>query len=67
MTIMREIIKGRDSPVKRYDTRVGDIRKKRNVERQVGIDQPPRVEEQSRSKVNVLQKQGRIHEKGRKL
>ena len=44
MTIAREIIKGRDSPVERYDTRAGDIREKRNAGRLVSIDQPPHIE-----------------------
>ena len=35
--------------------------------RQVSIDGSPHVKVQSRSKGIVLQRQGRIHEKGRKL
>ena len=33
----------------------------------VGGDQPPHIEEQSRSKGNVLQRQERRHEKGKRL
>ena len=55
VTIVREIIKGRDSPIKRCDTRVEDIGEKKSAERQVSKDQPSDTEEWSRSKVGVLQ------------
>ena len=45
MTIVREIIKGRNSSIKRRDTRVGDIGEKKSAERQVSKDQPPHTEE----------------------
>ena len=45
MTIVREIIKGRDSPVKRCDTRERNIKWNQSVEKQVSKDQPPHVEE----------------------
>ena len=45
MTIMKEIIKGRDSPVMRHDTRVRGIIEKRKTERQVSSDQSPHAEE----------------------
>ena len=45
MIIAREIIKGRDSPVIRHNTRGVGIMEKRKVERQVSSDQPPHVEE----------------------
>ena len=55
VTIMREIIKGRDSPVRRHDTRERNIKWNQSVEKQVSKeDQPPCVEEQSGSKVSIL-------------
>ena len=45
VTIMREIVKGRDSPVTRRKTRGGDIRQDTRMEKQVNKDQPPHVEE----------------------
>ena len=59
MTIVREIVKGEDSPVGKHDTREGRLKEKRMTERQVSNDQSPHVEEQSRNKGNVLQQQGR--------
>ena len=41
MTIVREIIKGRDSPVTRCATRAGEIRDGMSTEKQVSNDQPP--------------------------
>ena len=67
MTIVREIVRGEDSPVEKHNTRVGRLREKRVTERQVGNGQSPCVEEQSGSKAGVLQQQGRRYEKGRKL
>ena len=52
---MREIIKGRDSPVVRLETREERSTRKRKVERQVSSDQSPHVEEQSGSKGVILQ------------
>ena len=54
MTTMREIIKGRDSPVVRLETREGRSMRKSKVERQVSSDRSPRVEEQSGSKDIIL-------------
>ena len=67
VTIVREIIKGRNSPVTRQETRGENIRQNMSAEKLVSKGQPPHVEEQSRSKVSVLQRQERIHEKGKKL
>ena len=67
VTTMREIIKGRDSPVVRLETREGRSTRKSKVERQVSSDWSPCVEEQNGSKGIILQRQGRRHEKGRKL
>ena len=67
MTIVREIIKGRDSPVMRCSTRERNIRQDKNVEKQVSKGQPPHIEEQNRNKVGILQRQERTHEIGRKL
>ena len=67
VTIVREIVRGEDSPVGKCDTREGRLREKRMMERQVSNDQSPHVEEQSRSKGSILQQQGRRYEKGRKL
>ena len=67
MTITREIIKGRDSPVTRRGTRERNIRQDKNVEKQVSKGQPPHIEEQNRNKVGILQRRERTHEIGRKL
>ena len=67
VTITREIIKGRDSPVARCGTRERNIRQNKSVGKQVSRGQPPHVEEQSGSKVSILWRQERIHEIGRKL
>ena len=45
MTIVREIIKGRDSPVMRCSTRERNIRLDKNVGKQVSRGQSPHVEE----------------------
>ena len=44
VTIVREIIKGRDSPVARCDTRERNIRQNKSVGKQVSRGQPPHVE-----------------------
>ena len=44
----------RDSPVGRHSTRAEGIREKIKDQRQVGNNQPPHVEEQNRSKDNIL-------------
>ena len=46
----------RNSPVRRHSTRAEGIREKIKDQRQVSSDQPPHIEEQSRSKDNVLQR-----------
>ena len=51
----------------KHETREGNIKWDKNVEKQVSKDQSPHVEEQSGSKVSVLWRQERIDEKGRKL
>ena len=51
---MREIVREKDSPVGKHDTREGRLRERRVMERQVSKDQSPCVEEQSRSKGSVL-------------
>ena len=45
LTIVREIIKGRDSPVMRCETRGGNIRQDTSVEKLVSKGQPPHVED----------------------
>ena len=55
MTITREIVKGRDSPVVKEGTREKQSKRESTVKRQVGSDQSPHVEEQSKSKDIVLQ------------
>ena len=45
MTIMREIIKGKDSPVTRHGTRERNIRQDKSVGKQVSRGQSPHVEE----------------------
>ena len=65
--IMREIIKGEDSPVERYGVKEERSRRKSLVERQVSRNRSLHVREQSVSKVNILWRQGRRHDKGRKL
>ena len=54
MTIVREIVRGEDSPAGERSTREGGIRDKRKVEKRVSNDQSPHVEEQSGSKGSVL-------------
>ena len=55
MTITREIIKGEDSPVECvHDTRVGKVREEGNEKKQVGSNQSPHAEEQSRSRDILL-------------
>ena len=44
MTIEREIIKGRDSPVTRHETRGRNIGQDKSVEKKVSRDQPPHIE-----------------------
>ena len=67
VTITREIIKGRDSPVVRCGTRERNIRQNKSVGKQVSRGQPPHVEGQNRNKVGVLWRQERTHEIERKL
>ena len=55
MTIVREIVRGEDSPAGEHSTRDGGIRNKRKVEKRVSNDQSPHVEEQSGSKGGILQ------------
>ena len=57
----------RDGPVRKHSTRAEETREKIEGQRLVGSDQPPHIEEQSRSKGNVLQRQERRHEKGKRL
>ena len=45
VTIVREIIKGRDSPVRRRDTRERNVKWNQSVEKRVSKDQPSCVEE----------------------
>ena len=45
VTIVREIIKERDSPVMRQETRGENIRQNMSAEKLVSKDQPPHVEE----------------------
>ena len=54
MTIVREIVRGKDSPAGECSTREGEIRDKRKVEKQVSNDQSPHVEERSGSKGGIL-------------
>ena len=67
VTIAREIIKGRDSPVTRCGTRERNIRQDKNAEKQVSKGQPSHVEERNRNMVGILWRQERTHEIGRKL
>ena len=67
MTITREIIKWRDSPVMRCSTRERNIRQDKNVKKQVSKGQPPHIEEQNGNKAGILQRQERTHEIGKKL
>ena len=67
MTIAREIIKGRDSPVMRCSTRERNIRQDKNVGKQVSKGQPPYIEKQNGNKVSILRRQERTHDIGKKL
>ena len=64
---MREVVRGEDSPVERCNSRVEGIRETKKEQKQVRSNQPPCDEEQSRSKNDVLHKQGSRHEKGNRL
>ena len=54
MTIVREIVRGEDSPIEKHNTRAGWIRDKKKAEKQVSNDQSPHGEEQSESKDGIL-------------
>ena len=67
VTIAREIIKGRDSPVTRRGIGERNIRQDKNVGKQVSKGQPPHIEERNGNKVSILWRQERTHEIGKKL
>ena len=56
MTIVREIVRGDNSPVEKCNTRGRGIRDRRKAEKQVSNDQSPHIEEQSRSKGGMIRK-----------
>ena len=67
VTTVREVIRGEDSPVKRCNTRAGETGEKKKDQKQVSNSQFPHGEGQSRSKDDVLWKQERRHERGKRL
>ena len=67
MTTLREVIKGRDSPVMKLGTKEKRSMRKSKVEKQVSSNWSPHIKEQSESMDIVLQGQGKRYEKGRKL
>lgn len=56
MTIVKEIVKEKDSPVRQQNTRVEEIREKVKNQGSVSRDQSPHTEGQSGSKVDILQR-----------
>ena len=67
VTTMRELVRGEDSPVEKYGAREGESRRKSMMERQVSSSQFLHVGEQSVGRVGILWRQGRRHDKERKL
>ena len=55
-TTVGEVVRGEDSSVEWHNTKAGEVREKRKNQRQVSSDQSPHIEEQSRSKGDILQR-----------